>query len=101
MSSLPNVLHLKGMHVIPVTLEVGDYVLSPMICVERKSIADLFQSFASGRLYHQVETMIRYYKMPVLLIEFSQDKSFSFQVLEVSLKPTSMNFHTSLKFLLK
>ncbi|XP_042418191.1 DNA repair endonuclease UVH1-like isoform X2 [Zingiber officinale] len=79
MSSLPNVLHLKGMHVIPVTLEVGDYVLSPMICVERKSIADLFQSFASGRLYHQVETMIRYYKMPVLLIEFSQDKSFSFQ----------------------
>ncbi|WOL19793.1 DNA repair endonuclease UVH1 isoform X1 [Canna indica] len=79
MSSLPNVLHLKGMHVIPVTLEVGDYVLSPMICVERKSISDLFQSFASGRLYHQVETMTRYYKMPVLLIEFSQDKSFSFQ----------------------
>lgn len=80
MSSLPNVLHLKGMHVIPVTLEVGDYVLSPQICVERKSIADLFQSFASGRLYHQVETMSRYYRMPVLLIEFSQDKSFSFQV---------------------
>ncbi|THU57607.1 hypothetical protein C4D60_Mb03t05300 [Musa balbisiana] len=79
MSSLPNVLHLKGMHVIPVTLEVGDYILSPQICVERKSIADLFQSFASGRLYHQVETMSRYYRMPVLLIEFSQDKSFSFQ----------------------
>ncbi|CAL9110957.1 unnamed protein product [Musa textilis] len=79
MSSLPNVLHLKDMHVIPVTLEVGDYVLSPQICVERKSIADLFQSFASGRLYHQVETMSRYYRMPVLLIEFSQDKSFSFQ----------------------
>jgi len=80
MSSLPNVLHQKGMRVIPITLEVGDYVLSPLICVERKSIGDLFQSFASGRLYHQVETMIRYYKIPVLLIEFSQDKSFSFQV---------------------
>ncbi|KAJ6851610.1 putative DNA repair endonuclease UVH1 [Iris pallida] len=78
-SSLPNVLHQKGMQIIPVTLEVGDYVLSPSMCVERKSIADLFQSFASGRLYHQVETMIRYYKIPVLLIEFSQDKSFSFQ----------------------
>ncbi|KAK9144875.1 hypothetical protein Sjap_004778 [Stephania japonica] len=79
MSSLPNVLHLKGMRIIPVTLEVGDYVLSPLICVERKSISDLFQSFASGRLYHQVEVMSRYYKIPVLLIEFSQDKSFSFQ----------------------
>ncbi|XP_026661913.1 DNA repair endonuclease UVH1 isoform X2 [Phoenix dactylifera] len=79
MSSLPNVLHQKGMQIIPVTLEVGDYVLSPLICVERKSISDLFQSFASGRLYHQVETMVRYYRIPVLLIEFSQDKSFSLQ----------------------
>ncbi|OVA17201.1 ERCC4 domain [Macleaya cordata] len=79
MSSLPNVLHQKGMRIIPVTLDVGDYVLSPLICVERKSISDLFQSFASGRLYHQVETMVRYYRIPVLLIEFSQDKSFSFQ----------------------
>ncbi|KAM0888138.1 hypothetical protein ACQ4PT_028499 [Festuca glaucescens] len=58
MSSLPNVLHQKGIRIIPVTLEVGDYVLSPLICVERKSISDLFQSFASGRLYNQVETMI-------------------------------------------
>lgn len=79
MSSLPNVLHQKGIRIVPVTLEVGDYVLSPLMCVERKSIADLFQSFASGRLYNQVEIMARYYKIPVLLIEFSQDKSFSFQ----------------------
>lgn len=79
MSSLPNVLHQKGMRIIPVTLEVGDYILSPLICVERKSIQDLFGSFASGRVYHQVETMVRYYRIPVLLIEFSQDKSFSFQ----------------------
>ncbi|KAL5551305.1 hypothetical protein UlMin_001481 [Ulmus minor] len=79
MSSLPNVLHQKGMRIIPVTLEVGDYILSPLICVERKSISDLFMSFTSGRLYHQVETMVRYYRIPILLIEFSQDKSFSFQ----------------------
>ncbi|XP_078438167.1 restriction endonuclease, type II-like superfamily protein isoform X2 [Wolffia australiana] len=79
MSSLPNVLHQKGMRVIPLTLEVGDYILSPSICVERKSVMDLFQSFSSGRLYHQVETMVRYYPTPVLLIEFSQDKCFSFQ----------------------
>ncbi|KAH0741561.1 hypothetical protein KY290_034604 [Solanum tuberosum] len=79
MSTLPNVLHQKGMRIMPVTLEVGDYILSPLICVERKSISDLFGSFASGRLYHQVEMMSRYYRIPVLLIEFSQDKSFSFQ----------------------
>jgi hypothetical protein len=61
-------------------LQVGDYILSPEICVERKSLADLFQSFNSGRLYNQAEAMTRYYKTPVLLIEFDQDKSFSLQV---------------------
>ena len=35
-------------------LQVGDFILSPEICVERKGVSDLFQSLASGRLYHQV-----------------------------------------------
>jgi DNA excision repair protein ERCC-4 len=38
------------MKVIPCTLQVGDYILSPDMCVERKSISDLVQSFSSGRL---------------------------------------------------
>lgn len=53
-SALPSLLHQRGMHVVPVTLQVGDYVLSPGMCVERKSVSDLFSSFASGRLYQQV-----------------------------------------------
>ncbi len=28
--------------------QVGDYILSPLLCVERKSIPDLIQSFGSG-----------------------------------------------------
>lgn len=95
-SSLPSVLHQQCMKILPVTLEVGDYILSPEICVERKSIADLFQSFASGRLYHQAETMTRYYQYPVLLIEFSQDKSFSLQVSYFVLKLSfSLNLSSS------
>lgn len=42
--------------VVPVTLEVGDYILAPTVCVERKSITDLFGSLNSGRLYNQVRT---------------------------------------------
>ena len=49
-STLPSILHASGMLIIPVTLQVGDYILSPEMCVERKSIPDLIQSFASGRL---------------------------------------------------
>ncbi|KAG7390554.1 DNA repair endonuclease XPF [Phytophthora pseudosyringae] len=78
-SALPSMLHKEGLFVLPVTLEIGDYVLSPEICVERKSISDLFGSLNSGRLFNQAESMRRFYKTPVLLIEFTQGKAFSLQ----------------------
>lgn len=42
-------IHTQGFELIPVTLEVGDYVLSPTICVERKAVPDLISSLGSGR----------------------------------------------------
>jgi DNA excision repair protein ERCC-4 len=67
------------MRLAPVTLTVGDFVLSNVHCVERKSISDLFGSFASGRLYSQVEAMVKHYKVPCLLIEFDPMKAFCLQ----------------------
>ena len=75
-SSLPFELHKVGVELVPATLEVGDYVLSPELCVERKSLADLTESFKSGRLHHQVETMCRHYREPVLLIELDPNRPF-------------------------
>lgn len=61
-SALPSMLHKEGLFVLPVTLEIGDYILSPEICVERKSISDLFGSLNSGRLFNQAESMRRFTK---------------------------------------
>ncbi|XP_062999093.1 DNA repair endonuclease XPF [Elgaria multicarinata webbii] len=76
-SELPSLIHRRGLDIEPVTLEVGDYILTPDICVERKSISDLIGSLNNGRLYAQCVSMSRYYKRPVLLIEFDPSKSFS------------------------
>ncbi|MCJ1314926.1 hypothetical protein MMC15_000240 [Xylographa vitiligo] len=76
-SSLPSLLHARSMVVIPCMLTVGDYVLSPTICIERKSVRDLISSFKNGRLFNQAETMLQHYKHPMLLIEFDQNKSFT------------------------
>ena len=76
-SALPSLLHGRSMEVIPCQLTVGDYVLSPTICIERKSVRDLIQSFRNGRLFNQAETMLQHYKNPFLLIEFDQNKSFT------------------------
>ncbi len=78
-SALPSILHQGGMRLAPVTLTVGDFVLSNVHCIERKSISDLFGSFASGRLFNQAETMCKHYKCPSLLIEFNPSKTFCLQ----------------------
>lgn len=78
-SSLPSLLHGRSMVIVPCMLTVGDYILSPNICVERKSISDLISSFKDGRLYNQAETMFLHYKNPMLLIEFDQNKSFTLE----------------------
>ncbi|KAJ3563815.1 hypothetical protein NPX13_g8071 [Xylaria arbuscula] len=78
-SSLPSLLHGRNLNVIPCMLTVADYVVSPNICIERKSISDLISSFKDGRLYSQAETMFQHYKSPMLLIEFDQNKSFTLE----------------------
>lgn len=72
-------LHLKGLVVEPVTIPVGDYVLSRDVCVERKAIIDLVQSLGSGRLYQQAQNMCLHYSNPLLLIEFDPAKGFVLQ----------------------
>lgn len=100
-SSLPSLLHAAGFDVKPTTITIGDYIITPEMCVERKSIPDLIQSFNSGRLhappllaqyvarradgsptcrYQQCEQMTAHYKQPILLIEFDEKKSFNLDV---------------------
>lgn len=83
MSTLPSTLHLQGLELVPCTLEVGDYILSPELCVERKALPDLIASFASGRLHTQCTAMCRHYRIPILLIEFSGEKAFQLQGYEL------------------
>lgn len=78
-SFLPNMLHKSGFLLDLRVIEVGDYILSRDVCVERKAINDLIESFKSGRLFTQVTMMSRHYKKPVLLIEFPEDGPFRFQ----------------------
>jgi DNA excision repair protein ERCC-4 len=76
-SALPSLLHGRSNIVLPCQLTVGDYVLSPQICVERKSVRDLIASFKNGRLFNQAESMLQHYTYPFLLIEFEHNKSFT------------------------
>lgn len=76
-SALPMLLHQANLKIVPLTLEVGDFILSKNIGIERKSVPDLYGSFASGRLFNQAEALCRHYRYPCLLIELDSTKSLS------------------------
>ncbi|CAI4221408.1 unnamed protein product [Auanema sp. JU1783] len=68
-SELPTILYKKGFEVAAATLEIGDYVLTPGVSVERKALDDLTQSLQSGRVFKQIEQMLEHYPNTFLLIE--------------------------------
>lgn len=76
-STLPMLLYQCKLSIVPITLEVGDFILSKDIGVERKSVSDLYGSFGSGRLFNQAEALCRHYKYPCLLIELDRSKPLS------------------------
>ncbi|CDR96011.1 DNA repair endonuclease, putative [Babesia bigemina] len=75
-SKLPFHLYYKGVQLQPMMLEMGDYLLTRDICVERKSLSDLVTSLGSGRLAQQAEELCSVYDLPFLLLEFDDAESF-------------------------
>ncbi len=49
--------------------EVGDYIISDRIAIERKKVDDFLDSLKDGRLFSQMVEMRRNYEIPILVIE--------------------------------
>jgi Fanconi anemia group M protein len=58
-------------------LDVGDYVLSDAVVVERKTLSDFLQSIIDGRLFEQLVNMKTNYEKPLLLIEGDLSRIYS------------------------
>ncbi|MCX6666014.1 MAG: helix-hairpin-helix domain-containing protein, partial [Euryarchaeota archaeon] len=52
-----------------VQLDVGDYILSSRIGVERKTVDDFLESMISGHLFAQIKRLREAYSRPILIIE--------------------------------
>lgn len=68
-SGVPEMLSRLGIRVYFSKLDVGDYVISPEICVERKTVKDLVSSIYDSRLFYQAERLSSSYFKPYLLVE--------------------------------
>ncbi|MBU4491177.1 MAG: DEAD/DEAH box helicase [Euryarchaeota archaeon] len=69
-SHVAHALEKLGMDVSLTTLEVGDYVVSDRVGIERKTAEDFLSTFLDGRdLFSQISDLVRAYERPLLIIE--------------------------------
>lgn len=54
------------------SLDVGDYIASEEVAIERKESGDFIQSMIDGRLFTQLSALRSAYRRPVLIIEGEQ-----------------------------
>ena len=54
------------------SLDIGDYIASEEVAVERKESGDFIQSLIDGRLFTQLSALRSAYRRPVLIIEGEQ-----------------------------
>ncbi|TXT56611.1 MAG: ATP-dependent RNA helicase DeaD [Candidatus Thorarchaeota archaeon] len=54
------------------SLEIGDYIVSEDVAIERKESNDFIQSMIDGRLFPQLSNLRSAYRRPVLIIEGEQ-----------------------------
>ncbi|MBN1134861.1 MAG: DEAD/DEAH box helicase [Methanosarcinaceae archaeon] len=68
-SSVVHLLEKLGVDISVRVLEVGDYVLSDRIAIERKSAEDFVNTLINHNLFEQVSNLARSYDKPVLILE--------------------------------
>jgi Fanconi anemia group M protein len=79
-SRIPKLLKQQGARLQPQELEVGDYVLSNRLIVERKTYTDFVSSIIDGRLFqpsspgkHSQLSKLSQQKLPLLLIQLESE----------------------------
>ncbi|HIP56599.1 MAG TPA: hypothetical protein EYH02_00800 [Ignisphaera aggregans] len=74
-SRVPSLLSSMGVTVIFKALDVGDYIVSERIGIERKSANDFVKSIVDGRLFDQARRLREVFEKPVIIIEGSLSKA--------------------------
>lgn len=72
-SNITRELFDLGIKIESENLEVGDYILSNDVCVERKTVKDFLSSLTDGRLFTQAENLIDNFQKPIIVIEGEED----------------------------
>ena len=76
-STVTKDLFEKECKIIMKPLDIGDYVLSKDVCVERKTVEDFLASMLDGRLFSQMINLRENYEKPLILVEGNMEELYT------------------------
>ncbi len=79
-------------------LNIGDVVVNNSVVIERKTAEDFLNSIVDGRLFSQLDKLVYYYDVPVLIIEGSihdvlKNREIHENVVRGVLSKIAINYH--------
>jgi Fanconi anemia group M protein len=90
--------HLKrlGAVVNEQALEVGDYICSEAVGIEKKTHNDFISSIIDGRIFEQAEDLKKNFEKPVVVIEGYSNRQINENVLKAAIASLIIDFNVSL-----
>jgi Fanconi anemia group M protein len=90
--------HLKKMDTIvnEMNLEVGDFIASERVAIERKSYNDFIGSIIDGRIFEQATNLRKGFEKSIILIEGYSNREINDNALKAALATLMINFGVSI-----
>jgi len=77
-------------------LEIGDYICSESVGIERKTYDDFVSSIIDGRIFEQAEALKKNFEKPIVLIEGYSNRQINENVLKGAIASLLIDFNVSL-----
>ena len=78
------------------SLEIGDFILSEKVCVEKKTHSDFISSIIDGRIFEQASLLRKNFEKPIILIEGYSNREVNENALKGALASLLIDFGISI-----
>jgi Fanconi anemia group M protein len=89
------ILENLGAKVNVMNLNIGDFVLSERVCIERKTHSDFISSIIDGRIFEQAKSLRENFEKPILIIEGYSNREINENALKGALASLIVDFGVS------
>lgn len=90
--------HLRKLGVVvnEQALDVGDFIVSERVVIERKDHSDFVSSIIDGRIFEQVKNMKNNFEKSIIIIEGNSNRDISENALKAAIASLIVNYGVSL-----